>query len=188
LDERKGQRLNEGWRRRAGCSISLVSAGRLCFDGTREKTNEAVNDPAASCGALTYEDKNERSKLRGIQPGRRGLINLKIIMKTKLPYLLIMLACLAGVHPVLAQTANMSPAPAGMALIPAGAFTMGDGLDGDKDAIPIRVTVSAFYMETNLVSYSQWRSVYIWAMRHGYGFNPNSEVGKRVALRTGLWA
>ena len=81
-----------------------------------------------------------------------------------------MLACLAGVHPVLAQTANLSSAPAGMVLIPAGAFAMGDGLDGDKDAIPIRVMVSAFYMETNLVSYSQWRSVYIWAMRHGYVF------------------
>jgi hypothetical protein len=42
----------------------------------------------------------------------------------------------------------------GMVLIPAGSFTMGDNLDGDSDAVPIGVTVSAFYMDTNLVSYS----------------------------------
>ncbi len=34
--------------------------------------------------------------------------------------------------------------PAGMALIPAGSFTMGDNLDGEFDAIPTNVTVSAF--------------------------------------------
>jgi formylglycine-generating enzyme required for sulfatase activity len=61
--------------------------------------------------------------------------------------------------------------PDGMALIPAGAFTMGDTLDGESDAIPISVTVSAFYMDTNLVSYSQWQSVYAYATSHGYGFD-----------------
>jgi len=59
----------------------------------------------------------------------------------------------------------------GMALIPAGAFTMGDTLDGESDAIPISVTVSAFYMDTNLVSYSQWQAVYSYATSHGYGFD-----------------
>ena len=68
--------------------------------------------------------------------------------------------------------------PAGMALIPAGAFTMGDTLDGESDAIPtISVTVSAFYMDVNLVSYSQWQSVYNWATNHGYGFD-NAGSGK----------
>src|ERR1035438_8233119 len=62
--------------------------------------------------------------------------------------------------------------PSGMALIPAGSFTMGDTLDGDPfDAIPTNVTVSAFYMDTNLVSYSQWQSVYSYATSHGYGFD-----------------
>src|ERR1035437_5128494 len=60
--------------------------------------------------------------------------------------------------------------PSGMALIPAGAFTMGDTLDGESDAIPTNVTVSAFYMDTNLVSYSQWQAVYSYATSHGYGF------------------
>ena len=64
---------------------------------------------------------------------------------------------------------NTTP-PTGMAIIPAGQFTMGDTLDGEKDAIPVSVTVSAFYMDKNLVSYSQWQSVYNWATSHGYGF------------------
>src|ERR1019366_7979400 len=58
--------------------------------------------------------------------------------------------------------------PAGMALIPAGSFTMGDTLDGESDAIPVSVYVSAFYMDVNLVSYSQWQTVYAYATSHGY--------------------
>ena len=60
------------------------------------------------------------------------------------------------------QLVDFNP-PAGMALIPAGSFTMGDTLDGESDAIPTNVYVSAFYMDMNLVSYSQWQSVYNWA-------------------------
>jgi formylglycine-generating enzyme required for sulfatase activity len=62
-------------------------------------------------------------------------------------------------------------APPGMVLIPAGSFTMGDPLDGSSDAVPISTTVSAFYMDVNLVSWSQWQSVYYWATNHGYGLN-----------------
>jgi formylglycine-generating enzyme required for sulfatase activity len=67
--------------------------------------------------------------------------------------------------------------PAGMAFIPAGVFTMGDTLDGEGDAIPTNVTVSAFYMDQNLVSYGQWQAIYNWATNHGYGFN-NAGGGK----------
>jgi formylglycine-generating enzyme len=68
--------------------------------------------------------------------------------------------------------------PSGMALIPAGAFKMGDSLDGDSDAVPIiNVNVSAFYMDVNLVSFSQWQSVYYWATSSGYGFD-NIGAGK----------
>jgi formylglycine-generating enzyme required for sulfatase activity len=62
----------------------------------------------------------------------------------------------------------------GMALIPAGTFTIGDTLDGgfaSYDNFPTNVYVSAFYMDTNLVSYSQWQSVYNWATNHGYSFD-----------------
>ena len=70
-----------------------------------------------------------------------------------------------------AQVTN--PAPAGMVLIPAGSFTMGNSI-GDSDIVdanPIDITVSAFYMDTNLVSYSQWQTVYNWAASNGYSFN-----------------
>jgi hypothetical protein len=33
-----------------------------------------VNNPGASSGALTYENKKKRSKLRGIKPGRQRLM------------------------------------------------------------------------------------------------------------------
>jgi formylglycine-generating enzyme required for sulfatase activity len=158
-------------------------------------------------------------------------------MITKLRYLFIALALLAGIHPILAQTVTLSVArsggnavlswpvttanwvlqstpslspaawstnlpvpvvvngqntvtnpisgtqqfyrlaattvPAGMALIPAGSFTMGDVNDGNMfgNAAPLSVYVSAFYMDTNLVSYSQWQSVYNWATNNGYVFD-----------------
>jgi formylglycine-generating enzyme required for sulfatase activity len=68
-------------------------------------------------------------------------------------------------------------ATSGMALIPAGTFVMGDDLDGESDAIPIPTTVAAFYMDTNLVSYGQWQSVYNWATNNGYAFD-NAGAGK----------
>jgi formylglycine-generating enzyme required for sulfatase activity len=58
--------------------------------------------------------------------------------------------------------------PPGMVLIPAGAFTMGDTLDGSGNAVT--AAISAFYMDVNEVSWSQWQSVYFWATNHGYGF------------------
>ena len=60
--------------------------------------------------------------------------------------------------------------PPGMVLIPAGEFTMGDTLDGLANAGPISVNISAFYLDVNLVSWSQWNSVYYWATNHGYNF------------------
>lgn len=71
--------------------------------------------------------------------------------------------------------------PVGMTLIPAGIFKMGDTLDGESDAIPINITVSAFYMDVNLVSYTQWRSVYNWATNQGYGFvNPGAAMQRII--------
>ena len=62
--------------------------------------------------------------------------------------------------------------PSGMALIPAGSFTMGDTLDAaESDAIPTNVYVSAFYMDTTLVQFSQWQGVFNWATNNGYGFD-----------------
>ncbi len=67
------------------------------------------------------------------------------------------------------NTTSASSLP-GMALIPAGTFTMGDVTDTNinGDAAPVSVTLSQFYMDTNLVSYSLWESVYDWAAANGY--------------------
>src|ERR1039457_2829623 len=72
---------------------------------------------------------------------------------------------------------NAPAIPPGMALIPAGSFTIGDTLDGESDAIPTNVYVSAFYMDTNLVSSNQWAGVYNYATNHGYSF-ANAGAGK----------
>ena len=53
-------------------------------------------------------------------------------------------------------------------LIPAGAFTMGDSLDGSSDA-PIRtVTLDAFYMGKYEVTKAEWDEVRNWALSNGY--------------------
>ena len=81
------------------------------------------------------------------------------------------------------QVVDFNP-PAGMALIPAGSFTMGDTLDGTRpeyDNAPVTAYVSAFYMDANLVSYSQWQQVYNWATNHGYGFFQNPVNGAYTA-------
>jgi formylglycine-generating enzyme required for sulfatase activity len=85
--------------------------------------------------------------------------------------------------PVTASTvSNTTPAkffrlvytnpPAGMVLIPAGSFLMGNSIgDSDiMDANPTNVYVSAFFMDTNLVNLSIWQAVYTYATGNGYTF------------------
>lgn len=68
------------------------------------------------------------------------------------------------------RLSQLLPTSDGMALIPAGSFTIGDVTDTNEwgDAFPTNVYVSAFYMDMNLVSYMQWEAVYHWATNHGY--------------------
>ena len=80
-------------------------------------------------------------------------------------------------------------APAGMALIPAGAFTMGNSIaDSDiTDANPTNVYVSAFYMDTNLVSLSQWQGVYSYATSIGYTFYAGTGKAANHPVQTIDW-
>ncbi|MDD4025974.1 MAG: SUMF1/EgtB/PvdO family nonheme iron enzyme, partial [Kiritimatiellae bacterium] len=70
------------------------------------------------------------------------------------------------------QTAALAlpaSAPAGMALIPAGSFQMGDNLDGETSAQPVHtVYVSAFYMDKTEVTWAKWQEVRTWAAASGY--------------------
>ena len=62
---------------------------------------------------------------------------------------------------------------------------MGDSINGEADAVPVNIFLSAFYMDSNLLSYSQLLTIYDYATSHGYGFDsagtgkaPNHPVGK----------
>jgi formylglycine-generating enzyme required for sulfatase activity len=57
---------------------------------------------------------------------------------------------------------------AGTVLIPAGAFTMGDSLDGTSDAPTRTVTLDAFYMGKYEVTKAEWDEVRNWALSNGY--------------------
>ncbi len=80
----------------------------------------------------------------------------------------------AGYFRLLASTDTT----AGMVLIPAGSFTMGNYLfyntatnDSEiTDANPTNVYVSAFYMDQTEVTWSEWTNVYAYATSHGYDF------------------
>ena len=86
------------------------------------------------------------------------------------------------------RLALVPPTADGMALIPAGAFTIGDTLDGESDAIPTNVYVSSFYMDTNLVSLSQWQGVYSYATSHGYSFvNAGNDKAANTPVETVDW-
>ena len=73
--------------------------------------------------------------------------------------------------------------PYQMARIPGGTYSMGDTLDGITNAHPVTLTLSAFWMDTNLVTYSQWQQVYCFGVilggrldNKGWGKGPNYPV------------
>ena len=82
--------------------------------------------------------------------------------------------------------------PPGMVPIPAGPFVIGNQIvedfytaTNDPDvtaANPTNVYVSGFYMDVNLVTESQWRTIYSYAVNNGYSFDnvgSGSDVGNQ---------
>jgi formylglycine-generating enzyme required for sulfatase activity len=89
-------------------------------------------------------------------------------------------------------TADDANVPSGMALIPAGTFTMGNCMDpneGDTDELPLHaVYVSAFYMDKFDVTLALWQQVFNWATNHGYSFdNPGSGKAANHPVQTVDW-
>ena len=75
-------------------------------------------------------------------------------------------------------------APAGMALIPAGPFQMGD----DRVAGPVHtVTVSAFAMDKWEVSIELWESVRGWGNAHGYDLVVGDSFGTKHPVWRVTW-
>ena len=80
--------------------------------------------------------------------------------------------------------------PSGMALIPAGSFTMGDTFnEGSNKELPLHtVYVSAFQMDRTDVTYALWQQVYNWAIAHGYSFdNVGSGKATNQPVQTVSW-
>jgi uncharacterized repeat protein (TIGR02543 family) len=113
-------------------------------------------------------------------PARKLNVQMKI---TRTILLSLLLGALVQTPSALAQITS------GMAFIPPGSFTMGDPLDGEPDATPAgTVTVSGFYMDTNLVSSNVWSQVYLWAVANGYSFLDNgSAIGPNYPVQTVVW-
>jgi formylglycine-generating enzyme required for sulfatase activity len=77
-----------------------------------------------------------------------------------------------------------------MVLIPAGEFTMGNTVaDTDiTNALPVSTIVSAFYMDVNEVTLSQWQAIYIWAQENGYTDLPaGSGKGANYPVSASTW-
>ena len=72
-------------------------------------------------------------------------------------------------------------APAGMALIPAGPFQMGEGGPGHT------VTVSAFAMDKWEVSIELWESVRAWGNAHGYDLVAGGSYGAKHPVHAVNW-
>ena len=68
---------------------------------------------------------------------------------------------------------STTTAPAGMVLIPAGSFQMGDSFrEGDPNELPVRpVFVSAFYLDRSEVSKALWDEVKLWSGKNGYSYD-----------------
>jgi formylglycine-generating enzyme len=77
-------------------------------------------------------------------------------------------------------TDGMGDTVAGMALIPAGPFLMGDCFgESSMSERPVHtVTVSAVYMDVYEITSNLWREVYTWAVANSYSFG-----GSASALR-----
>jgi formylglycine-generating enzyme len=74
-----------------------------------------------------------------------------------------------NVNSALATVTVGSSTPTDLALIPAGAFTMGrTSGDTDTNAPPVTVTVSAFYLGKNEVTKALWDEVRTWGTANGY--------------------
>jgi formylglycine-generating enzyme len=99
----------------------------------------------------------------------------------KMRLLRLALVCIGFVvcRPIFSVQPQPTNPPAGMALIPAGKFTMGDTFsEGNTNERPTHIVDSgAFYMDKYEVTKTLWDSVISWATTNGYGFD-NPGLGK----------
>ncbi|MBW1659984.1 MAG: SUMF1/EgtB/PvdO family nonheme iron enzyme [Deltaproteobacteria bacterium] len=86
---------------------------------------------------------------------------------------------------------SSNPPPAGMVLVDAGSFQMGNNYypsEGTVDETPVHeVNVSAFYMDRYEVSHALWDDVRIWATNQGYNFLLPGDSGTNLPKALVNW-
>ncbi len=137
--------------------------GRLAFAGLSSATVYRVEWSASAAGGWT----NDGSWGAAVAPGSgTGRVSVAAAPRD-LP---------RRFYRVVATVTNgpASTVPAGMALIPAGEFAMGNALapaEGSAIELPVHtVYVSAFFMDRREVTKAFWDDVQAWATNHGYAF------------------
>jgi len=91
---------------------------------------------------------------------------------------------------VTADDGTAPPAPANMAYIPAGTFTMGDSFlsDGSTAELPLHnVHISAYFMDKFEVSRGLWLDVYSWGNGNGYNMNGGAFKAVNHPIQTITW-
>jgi formylglycine-generating enzyme required for sulfatase activity len=85
---------------------------------------------------------------------------------------------------------SVNTPPQYMALVAVGSYTRGDAVDGAFDAPTNTVALSAFYIDTNLVTYTLWQQVIQYAANHklNYSFdNPGKGKAANHPVQTVNW-
>jgi formylglycine-generating enzyme required for sulfatase activity len=93
------------------------------------------------------------------------------LLVTQTPYSVLDPEALSSEARFYRVQAQAPSSPPGTALIPGGAFAMGDPLGNPYagDERPLHTNyVSAFYMDVNLVTKALWDEVFEWALAHDY--------------------
>ncbi len=114
--------------------------------------------------------------------GHGSWVVLTNLAVTQSPYGFVDVNSASGVqrfYRVVAFYETNNPAPAGMALIPAGTFEMGDTFsEGEPYELPLHeVYVSAFYLDKYELTKALWDKVVAWSATNGYSFD-NAGAGK----------
>ena len=159
--------------------VTLMALGAVCSEMRSQAAESRIED-IALVPRLTI--RSELGVTNVIEYAEALATNqwhvLTNLVVTNTPYVVVDLAGQSTqrfYRVVIPGDANL---PTGMALIPEGAFTIGDSLDGDNSALPLHtVFVSAFYMDKYEVMKAPWDEVYTWALAHGYSFD-NPGLGK----------
>ncbi len=152
-------------------AIVLQPLDQYCVPGAT-----AVFDVAATGGKLTYQwrrnglNLTEDGRISGVQADTLRISN---VQSNDMGGYSVRIANQVG--STNSRSALLTVASNGMALIPAGNFTMGNCMDpneGYPNELPLHtVYVSAFYMDKYAVTKVLWDSVYSWAVAHGYSFD-----------------